>query len=123
MSSSATTVARSEPLTALLRSAQSRVSSVAALDVACEDTPISRPSWHFHFAASRCARGKGLEPAPSIVCALFSNVEFGACPLARRVAEVAWIEAVMSDGESERVLRRRHPLGDQETRDRAERGA
>ena len=38
MSSSATTVARSEPLTALPRSARSRVSSVAALHVACEDT-------------------------------------------------------------------------------------
>jgi hypothetical protein len=33
----------SEPLTTLLRSAQSRVSSGAPLDVACEDTRLSSP--------------------------------------------------------------------------------
>jgi hypothetical protein len=34
----------SEPLTTLLRSAQSRVSSGAPLDVACEDTRTSLPA-------------------------------------------------------------------------------
>ena len=37
------TLALAEPLTALLRSAQSRVSSVAALHVACEDTRTALP--------------------------------------------------------------------------------
>jgi hypothetical protein len=41
VSSSATTVALAEPLTTLVRSAHSRVSLVAPLDVACEDTLTS----------------------------------------------------------------------------------
>jgi hypothetical protein len=46
----------SEPLTTLLRSAQSRVSSGAPLDVACEDTLASPFTEYFVYAWEAWAR-------------------------------------------------------------------